>query len=80
MSIIDSRRDQIYPVLDAAQIDVARRFAAEPPHDFAPGALVFALGERTSSSWLVLRGSIEVTRRDGLDRVASVITEHVGQF
>ncbi|HVA13339.1 MAG TPA: FAD-dependent oxidoreductase, partial [Stellaceae bacterium] len=80
MSTIDTRRDQMYPVLDAAQIEVARRFASGPARDFAPGEVIFAIGQRVSSSWLVLKGAIEVRRRDGLDRAAAVMTERPGQF
>jgi thioredoxin reductase (NADPH) len=80
MSTIDTRRDQMYPVLDVAQIEAARRFASGPPRDFAPGEEIFIFGDKSSSSWLVLNGSIEVTRRDGLNRVISVTSEVVGQF
>jgi thioredoxin reductase (NADPH) len=80
MSTIDTRRDQMFPVLDAAQIAIAGRFASGPAHDFAPGEAVFAIGERVAAAWLVLKGAIEVTRRDGLDRATSVTTEGVGQF
>lgn len=80
MATFDTRRDQMYPVLDAAQVAVASRFASGPARDFAPGEVVFALGERGASSWLVLKGTIEVSRRDGLDRAATVMTERVGQF
>ena len=80
MSIAETRHDQLYPVLSAAQIEVARRFASGPPRDFVPGEAIFAIGEKVSASWLVLRGSIEVTRHAGLDRVVSVTSETVGQF
>ena len=80
MSVADTRRDQIYPVLNAAQIEVARRFASGPSRDFAPGESIFSIGERVSWSWLVLKGSIEITRRDGLNRAVSVTSEHAGQF
>jgi thioredoxin reductase (NADPH) len=75
MSIAESRRHQIFPVFDAAQIETARRFASGEAHDFAPGELIFDVGQRNVPSWLVLRGAIVVTRRSGLDE--AVITEHV---
>jgi thioredoxin reductase (NADPH) len=80
MAIVDTRRDQMYPTLDAAQIMVARRFASGPAQGFQAGEVIFAFGQRVSSSWLVLEGSIEVTRRDGLDRIISVLSERPGQF
>jgi thioredoxin reductase (NADPH) len=80
MALIDTRRDQMFPVLDAAQIATARRFASSNARDFAPGEIVFDIGERQASSWLVLKGAIEVVRRDGLGHEAAITTETVGQF
>ena len=80
MPIIDTRRDQMYPVLDAAQIAVAGRFASGPAQDFAPGAAIFEIGQRVSSSWLVLEGSIEVSRRDGIGHSTAFMVERPGQF
>ena len=80
MSLIDTRRHQLFPVLDAGQIETARRFASGPARDFAPGEIVFDVGERHAPAWLVLKGSIDVVRRDGLDREAAITTHHAGQF
>jgi thioredoxin reductase (NADPH) len=80
MSITETRREQIFPVLDAAQIDIAKRFASGPARDFAPGEIVFDVGERHAPAWLVLEGSIDVVRRDGLNRETPITTHEVGQF
>jgi thioredoxin reductase (NADPH) len=80
MSVFDSRREQMFPVLSAAQIETARRFASAPARDFAPGEHIFDVGERHAAAWLVLKGSIELVRRDGLHHEAPIITETVGQF
>lgn len=80
MAIVDTRHDQMYPVLNAAQIATASRFASGPPRDFAPGAPIFEIGQRVSSSWLVLKGSIEVSRRDGIDHSTAFMVERPGQF
>jgi len=37
LSVIQTRGHQLFPVLDASQIDVAKRFANGPARDFAPG-------------------------------------------
>ena len=37
MSLADTRFDQMFPVLDAVQIETAKRFASGPARDFAPG-------------------------------------------
>ena len=80
MRLIESRSHQLFPVLDAAQIETAKRFASGPARDFAPGEIVFDVGERNAPIWLVLGGSIEVMRRDGLKRESAITTHGVGQF
>ena len=80
MRLIESRSHQLFPVLDAAQIETAKRFASGPARDFAPGEIVFNVGERNAPIWLVLAGSIEVMRRDGLKRESAITTHGVGQF
>src|SRR6201991_3886516 len=80
MSILDSRFDQMFPVLDTVQIENAARFASGEPEIFAPGALVYDVGVRNAPSWLVLKGGMEISRRDGLHRVSSVVSISEGQF
>jgi len=80
MTTLDTRRDQMFPTLDAAQIETARRFASGPARAFAPGELVFGIGDRHAPVWLLLQGSIDIARRDGLDHEAAITTHHAGQF
>ena len=80
MSVIKTRGHQLFPVLDASQIDMAKRFASGPAHDFAPGEIVYDVGERNVPAWLVLKGSIEVVRRDGLNHEAAITSLGPGQF
>jgi thioredoxin reductase (NADPH) len=80
MTLIATRAHQMFPVLDAAQIEAAQRFASGPATEFAPGQVVFDAGERNAPAWLVLKGSIDVVRRDGLNREAAIISHGVGQF
>jgi len=84
MSLIESRRHQIFPILDASQIQSAKRFAGGPPRSFAPGETIFNVGDRNAPAWLVLNGEIDITRRDGLSRDADahthVVTLGAGQF
>ena len=80
MSTLDTRTDQMFPTLDSMQIEVARRFASAPARDFAAGELVYGIGDLAAPAWLVLAGSIDVTRRAGL-RDEAIITVHMaGQF
>jgi thioredoxin reductase (NADPH) len=77
---IDTRRHQMFPVLDAAQIETARRFASGPPRHFAPGESVYAIGEQGAPSWLILDGAVDVVRRDGLSQEAPITSHGRGQF
>jgi thioredoxin reductase (NADPH) len=80
MSVIKTRAHQLFPVLDASQLDIAKRFASGPAHDFAPGEIVFEAGERHAPVWFVLKGSIDVVRRDGLNHEAAITSLGPGQF
>ncbi|MEI8152628.1 MAG: FAD-dependent oxidoreductase, partial [Hyphomicrobiales bacterium] len=80
MSIVESRREQILPVLDASEIEIARRFASGPARTFAAGETIFTVGDRQAPLWLVLSGTIEISRRDGLNRSAQITTMGAGQF
>ena len=80
MSLIKTRGHQLFPVLDAGQIETAKRFASGPVRDFAPDEIVFEVGERHAPVWLVLQGSIDVARRDGLNRKAPITSHCAGQF
>lgn len=77
---VDERRHQLFPTLTPAQVDAARRFASGAPQHFAAGEVVFGTGERNVPVWLVLEGSIEVLRRDGLDEATPITLHGAGQF
>ena len=80
MSVIKTRGHQLFPVLDAVQIDTAKRFASGPSREFAPGEIVYDVAERHVPVWLVLKGSIDVVRRDGLNHEAAITSLGPGQF
>ena len=80
MSVIKTRGHQLFPVLDAVQIDTAKRFASGPSREFAPGEMVYDVAERHVPVWLVLKGSIDVVRRDGLNHEAAITSLGPGQF
>jgi thioredoxin reductase (NADPH) len=75
MSVVDTRRDQIFPHLAKDQIEQARRFACGPPQRFAPNKPLFRQGERNASSFIVLDGEVEVYRHDSAGQ-ESLIVEH----
>ena len=61
-------------------METAKRFASGPPQVFAPGENIFNVGERHAPAWLVLKGEIQIMRRDGLNREAPLTAMGVGQF
>jgi thioredoxin reductase (NADPH) len=80
MSLIETRSHQMFPVLDLAQIETAKRFANGAARHFTPAEVVYDVGERFAPAWLVVEGEIDVVRRDGLDHEAAVTTHGVGQL
>jgi hypothetical protein len=78
MSLMENRREQIFPVLDASQMEIAGRFTDASPRTFAPGETIFSMGERYTPAWLVLKGEIAIMRRDGLKSEAQIATMGVG--
>jgi thioredoxin reductase (NADPH) len=80
MSIIKTRGYQLFPVLDGTQIDTAKRFASGPERKFAPGEIVYNVGERDVPTWLVLKGSMAAVRRDGLNHETAITNLGPGQF
>src|SRR3954463_10042138 len=80
MSLVENRRDQMFPVFDAGQMETAKRFASGPARTFGQGETIFTVGERHASAWLVLKGEIVIVRRDGIDSEAEIARMGVGQF
>src|SRR5262245_41249923 len=80
MRTLETRRHQMFPVLSPAQVETTRRFASGPAREFAPGDHVYEIGESGAPSWLVVGGTMEVIRRDGLSAETTVTTYGVGQF
>ncbi len=79
MSLIDTRQHQMFPVLTPAQIDTARRFASGRERTFAAGDPLYRIGEENAPAWLVLAGSVDVVRRDGLEHEARITTHGPGR-
>lgn len=80
MGLAEERFEQMFPVFDSVQAETMARFASGPARTFAPGESIFETGERNVPSYLVLEGTLEIERRDGLHRFASVISHTPGQF
>ncbi len=57
MSLIDTRRHQMFPVFDASQLELVKRFASGEARSFAPGETIYDVGDRNSSTWIILAGT-----------------------
>ena len=80
MSLAETRSHQMFPELDMAQIATAKRFASGEARRFAAGEIIFDAGERNVPAWLLMDGSIDIIRRDGLNHEAAIVTHRAGQM
>src|SRR5262249_49597462 len=65
-SIIDTRRHQMFPVLETFEIERVRRFGKIRPYDDA--AALAKVGEVGPGLTIVLAGQVEIVRRDELGK------------
>ncbi len=75
---LESRRDQIFPILSAEEIDLMRRFGQ--PVRYGDGARLFETGKQSPGMFVVLAGAIRIMRHDGLGHVLPLVEHGVGEF
>ncbi|MDO1584850.1 FAD-dependent oxidoreductase [Rhizobium oryzicola] len=80
MADLSARRDQMFPILNARQIETASRFASGEAREFLPGEVIYRVGDRGAPAWLVIGGSMDVFRHDGLSGPALITTHGIGQL
>ncbi|MGV1788239.1 MULTISPECIES: FAD-dependent oxidoreductase [Rhizobium/Agrobacterium group] len=80
MADLSARLDQMFPVLNPHQVETAKRFASGEPKDFARGDFVYKVGDHAAPAWLVLKGSMDVFRHEGLSGEAPITTHGAGQL
>ncbi|RYY99185.1 MAG: cyclic nucleotide-binding domain-containing protein [Comamonadaceae bacterium] len=73
-----SRRHQMFPVLDARDIERIRRFGTQQHHP--AGSCLFRAGEPGAGMFVVLSGSVALTQRDGLGHLLPITVQGAGQF
>ncbi|MDO9400867.1 MAG: FAD-dependent oxidoreductase [Polaromonas sp.] len=74
----NSRRHQAFPVLGSADIARIRRFGSVL--NFRRGERLFTAGEAGPGLFVLLRGAVTVTQRDGLGHVEPVVRQGPGEF
>jgi thioredoxin reductase (NADPH) len=68
----------MFPVLGEADLARAARFGT--PRSYAAGEYLFRAGEPGPGMFILLRGLVTISQRDGLGRVAPIIREGPGAF
>ena len=77
-SIMETRRDQMFPVLEASEIERVRRFGSV--RSFAPGEALKKRGEVGHGLSIILEGQVETIPSDASDRHPLAITQGPGGF
>ncbi len=77
-SVFDSRKEQMFPVLSAAELARAKNFG-ELKH-YADGATVISTGEAGRGITVILSGSVVVMRRDDAGKLTPIVTHSAGGF
>lgn len=73
-----SRPEQTFPALTPAEIERLRHFGELRP--YKNGELLFETGKPGPGMFVVLKGHVAITERDGLGHVTPVIEQGPGQF
>ena len=77
-SIIDTRRHQMFPTLEAAEIERVRRFGKV--RSYGAGEALAKVGEVGHGLTIILAGKVDITRRDGSGRREPIVTHSAGAF
>jgi thioredoxin reductase (NADPH) len=77
-SIIDTRRHQMFPVLEPFEIERVRRFGKVRSYD--DGATLAKVGEVGPGLTIILAGQVEIVRRDELGHSTPIVTYGPGSF
>ncbi len=76
-STMDSRWEQMFPVLDAIEIQRLRRFGQ--PRSYGPGEALIKAGEAGHGLAVILAGTVQITQRDS-ERRTPIATHEAGAF
>ena len=77
-SIIDTRRDQMFPVLEPFELERVRRFGKV--RSYEAGAALAKVGEVGPGLTIILAGQVEIARRDELGHSVPIVTYGPGSF
>ena len=77
-STFDTRYDQMFPTLDAAEIERLRRFGER--RDYRPGERMVATGEVSPGMFVIVSGEVALTQHSALGRDQPIVTYGPGSF
>jgi thioredoxin reductase (NADPH) len=77
-SIIDTRHDQMFPNLEASEVERVRRFGEV--QSFSAGEALASVGNVGHGLSIVLSGDVDVTRHDRSGHAALIVTHGPGAF
>src|SRR5712672_3788673 len=77
-SIMDTRRHQMFPVLEPAEIERVRRFGKV--RSYGVGEALAKVGETGLGLTIILGGNVEITQHDESGRRTAIVTHGPGAF
>jgi thioredoxin reductase (NADPH) len=77
-SILDTRRDQLFPILEPLEIDRVRRFGTV--RSYGAGEPLAKVGEIGPGLTIILAGHVDITQRDQSGRRTPIVTYGPGAF
>lgn len=78
MATIDSRREQMFPVLTQEEVNRIRRFGTV--QRYAKGAALFKTGEVSPGMFVLIFGTVAVCWHDGLGHIQPIVEQGPGEF
>ena len=75
---IRGRMHQMFPQLSAA--DIARMRSFGEIRHYPAGARLYTAGEAAPGMFVILRGSVTISQRDGLGSIVPIVRERAGHF
>jgi thioredoxin reductase (NADPH) len=76
--IIERRHDQMFPTLEALEIERVRRFGEV--HSFGAGEVLARMGEVSQGLIILSAGKVDITQRDRSGRQTPIVTHGPGSF
>jgi thioredoxin reductase (NADPH) len=76
--VLNSRREQMFPVLTPAEAQRMAGFGA--PRSYRAGEFLFRAGQAAPGLFLICRGEVAISQRDGLGQVVPIVEQGPGQF